>query len=61
MLGWLVKRRIANFERDFDYDFTYARDIYDACDRVARERRPQPTNQRSTTVSTFENYISSGA
>jgi hypothetical protein len=30
MLGWLVRRRIAAFERDFDYDMSYARDIYDA-------------------------------
>src|SRR4029077_20400802 len=30
MLGWLVRWRLAKFERDFDYDLGYARDIYDA-------------------------------
>jgi hypothetical protein len=34
MLGWLVRRQIAKFERDFDYDFTYARDIYEASPRA---------------------------
>jgi hypothetical protein len=34
MLGWLVRRRIAAFERDFDYDMSYARDIYDASPRA---------------------------
>jgi hypothetical protein len=34
MLGWLVRRRIAAFERDFDYDMSYACDIYDASPRA---------------------------
>jgi len=34
MLGWLVRRQIAKFERNFDYDLTYARDIYDASPRA---------------------------
>jgi hypothetical protein len=34
MLGWLIRRRIASFERDFDYDMNYARDIYDASPRA---------------------------
>ena len=34
MLGWLVRRRIAAFERAFDYDMSYARDIYDASPRA---------------------------
>ena len=34
MLGWLVRRQIAKFERNCDYDFTYARDIYDASPRA---------------------------
>ena len=34
MLGWLVRRQMAKFERDFDYDLTYARDIYDASPRA---------------------------
>jgi hypothetical protein len=34
MLGWFVRRQIAKFERDFDYDMTYARDIYDASPRA---------------------------
>lgn len=34
MLGWLVRRQMAKFERNFDYDLTYARDIYDASPRA---------------------------
>jgi hypothetical protein len=34
MLGWLVKWQMAKFERQFDYDLTYARDIYDASPRA---------------------------
>jgi len=34
MLGWLVRRQMAKFERQFDYDLTYARDIYDASPRA---------------------------
>jgi hypothetical protein len=34
MLGWLVRRQIAKFEREFDYDLTYGRDIYDASPRA---------------------------
>ncbi len=34
MLGWLVRRQIAKFERDFDYDLAYGRDIYNASPRA---------------------------
>jgi hypothetical protein len=34
MLGWLVRWRLAKFERDFDYDLSYGRDIYDASPRA---------------------------
>jgi hypothetical protein len=34
MLGWLIRRQIAEFEREFDYDLGYARDIYDASPRA---------------------------
>ena len=34
MLGWLVRRRIAAFEHSFDYDMSYARDIYEASPRA---------------------------
>ena len=34
MLGWFVRRQMAKFERDFDYDLSYARDIYDAIPRA---------------------------
>jgi hypothetical protein len=34
MLGWLVRRQIAKFEREFDYDVTYVREIYDASPRA---------------------------
>jgi hypothetical protein len=34
MLGWLVKKRIAAFEKEFDYDMEYARDIYSASPRA---------------------------
>ena len=34
MLGWLVRRKLRAFERDFDYDMTYARDMYDASPRA---------------------------
>lgn len=33
MLGWMVKRRMAAFEKDFEYDMGYARYIYDASPR----------------------------
>jgi len=34
MIGWLVRRKLRAFERDFDYDMTYARDIFDASPRA---------------------------
>jgi hypothetical protein len=34
MLGWLVKKRIAAFEKEFDYDMQYARDMYSASPRA---------------------------
>jgi hypothetical protein len=34
MLGWLVRWRLAKVEREFDYDLSYARDIYDASPRA---------------------------
>jgi hypothetical protein len=34
MLGWFVRRRIAAFERAFDYDMSYARDIYEGSPRA---------------------------
>jgi hypothetical protein len=34
MLGWLVRRRIASFARDFDYDMSYAGEMDDASPRV---------------------------
>jgi hypothetical protein len=34
MFGWLVQKRIKSFERAFDYDMTYAREIYDASPRA---------------------------
>jgi len=34
MLGWLVRRKIAAFEKDFDYDMQYARDMYSASPRA---------------------------
>jgi len=30
MLRWLIERKIRAFERDYDYDMTYAREILDA-------------------------------
>jgi hypothetical protein len=30
MLTWLMRRRLAAFERDYNYDMSYARDILDA-------------------------------
>ena len=30
MLKWLIRRRLAAFEREFDYDTSYVRDILDA-------------------------------
>jgi len=33
VLGWLVKRRLAKFEREFDYDLTYVREIFAASPR----------------------------
>jgi len=29
MLKWLIRRRLAAFERDFDYDLTYVRSLLD--------------------------------
>jgi hypothetical protein len=34
MLGWLVRRCLAAFERDYDYDLSYARYIYSASSRA---------------------------
>jgi hypothetical protein len=34
MLGWLVRRRLAAFERAFDYDVSYWRDIHQASPRA---------------------------
>jgi hypothetical protein len=34
MLGWLVTGRIAGFEPDYDYDLSYARNMYDASPRT---------------------------
>jgi hypothetical protein len=34
MLGWLIRRRLDAFERAFDYDMSYWRDIYDASPRA---------------------------
>ena len=30
MFGWLVRRKMKSFENEFNYDMSYARDIYDA-------------------------------
>lgn len=30
MLRWFIRRRLAAFEREFDYDMSYARDVLDA-------------------------------
>jgi alkylhydroperoxidase family enzyme len=34
MFGWLVKRRLAAFERAFDYDASYMQEIYDVNPRA---------------------------
>lgn len=34
MLGWLIRRKMAGYEREFDYDMSYARDLYDASPRA---------------------------
>lgn len=34
MLGWLVKKRLDAYERNFDYDTSYLRDIYSASPRA---------------------------
>ncbi len=34
MLGWLVKRRLAAFERTFDYDASYIEELYDVSPRA---------------------------
>lgn len=34
MWGWLVKKRIRAFEKEFDYDMEYARDMYSASPRA---------------------------
>lgn len=36
MLKWLMKRRIAAFERAYDYDMSYVRDLVEADPRAAR-------------------------
>ena len=36
MLRWLMRRRIAAFERAYDYDMSYIRDLVDADPRAAR-------------------------
>lgn len=35
MLKWLIRRRLAAFEREYDYDVSYGRDILDADLRAA--------------------------
>jgi lambda repressor-like predicted transcriptional regulator len=34
MLGWLVKRRLAAFERTFDYDASYMQELHDVSPRA---------------------------
>jgi hypothetical protein len=34
MLGWLIRRRISSFEREFDYDMSYGREMYEASPRA---------------------------
>jgi hypothetical protein len=34
MLGWLVEKRLATFEKNFDYDVDYMRDMYSASPRA---------------------------
>ena len=34
MLGWLVKKQIAKFEKQFNYDFSYGRELYDVSPRA---------------------------
>ena len=34
MISWFLKRQIRAFERSFDYDASYARDILDASPRA---------------------------
>ena len=34
MLRWLIHRKLAAFEREFEYDMTYARELYDASPRA---------------------------
>jgi hypothetical protein len=34
MIGWLVKRKMKAFESQFEYDMSYARDLYDASPRA---------------------------
>src|SRR5271155_78053 len=34
MFGWLVQKRLAAFEKAFDYDMEYVRDIYSASPRA---------------------------
>lgn len=36
MLRWLMRRKIAAFERAYDYDMSYVRDLVDADPRAAR-------------------------
>ena len=35
MFGWLIRRRLAAFERDFQYDASYVRDILDVDEKAA--------------------------
>ncbi len=30
MLKWLIRRKLTAFEREFEYDMSYARDVLDA-------------------------------
>ena len=34
MLGWLVRKQIAKIERQFNYDFSYGRELYDVSPRA---------------------------
>lgn len=35
MFRWLIRRQLDRFEREYDYDASYARDILDASRRAA--------------------------
>jgi hypothetical protein len=34
MIGWLMRKRIRKFEQDFDYDMSYAREMFEASPRA---------------------------